>query len=62
MDFAFEIVSSVFGSLTTAIAVQAAILAGAGLVFIILSFFFKTRRTVDAMPVPVSSQENHTPE
>jgi hypothetical protein len=61
MDFAFDLVGSVIGSLTTAIAVQAAILGIVGLVFTVLSFFFKTRRTADAMPAAVSSQENQTP-
>ncbi|HEY70034.1 MAG TPA: hypothetical protein G4O08_05555 [Anaerolineae bacterium] len=61
MDFALDVVGSVIGSLTTAIAIQAAILAIVGLVFTILSFFFKTRRTVDAMPVQASDPENQTP-
>ena len=62
MDFALDIVRSVFRTLANAIALQAVILGVLGLAFTIASFFFKKRKPVVAMPLPQTIPEDQTPE
>jgi hypothetical protein len=50
LDLAIDLVHYVLGSITSAINTQGAILGGVGLVFIIVSFFFKRRRQVVVEP------------
>ncbi|MGD8813373.1 MAG: hypothetical protein PVI78_02745 [Anaerolineales bacterium] len=61
IDFAFDIVRALFGTLAKAIALQATILAIVGLVFTIVSFFFKRSKAAVAVPSPQISPEDQTP-